>query len=135
MHSIVHYTRSHHSKYRLVIHLIFVVKYRKKLLTKLGHDIKDQIKIIESYSDFEVVNIEVDKDHLHMMISYPPRISVLQIVRRLKVSTTKYIWKLHNNYLTSYFWNERTFWSDGYYVSSIGDASIETVKHYIESQG
>lgn len=113
MPNLIPYNRSYHCKYRLVIHLIFVVKYRKKLLTKLGHDIKDSIKIIESYSDFDVVELEVDKDHLHMMISYPPKLSVLQVVRRLKISTTKYLWKCHSEYLSNQFWKEKTFWSDG----------------------
>jgi len=59
-----------------------------------------------------------------------PKISPLQIVRKLKQETTVGIWKLHPE-LKKQFWKEKTFWSDG----SIGNASIETVRKYIEEQG
>jgi len=45
------------------------------------------------------------------------------------------IWKLYGVYLRNQFWNERTFWSDGYFVSSIGNVSEKTIKEYIEKQG
>jgi putative transposase len=85
MSNIIQYTKSYHCKYRLAIHLIFVVKYRKKLLTNLGSVIRSKIIEISSYSNFDTVNLETDKDHLHMLISYPPKISVVQIVKRLKL--------------------------------------------------
>ena len=79
--------------------------------------------------------MEVDKDHLHLMIQYPPTLSVTSIVRKIKQETTIHIWKNHYTELRKHFWKEHTFWTDGYWASSIGDASIETVKKYIQNQG
>ena len=67
------------------------------------------------------------------MIDYDPSISVLAIVKRSKQMSTFRIWEIFD--LGNYFWKEKTFWSDGYFVCSIGDASINTIKNYIQTQG
>jgi len=69
------------------------------------------------------------------MISSVPKISPLQIVKRLKQETTIKLWKHYQKELKKQFWKEHTFWSDGYFCCSIGNASIETVRKYIEEQG
>jgi len=91
------------------------------------------IQIAEE-SDFTIREIEVDRDHIHMMIGSEPKLSPLQIVRRIKQRSTKRVWVAFPE-LKKHFWKEHTFWIDGYFCCSIGNASIETVKRYIENQG
>lgn len=130
------YLRNNHSKYLIKCHLIFVCKYRKKLLTNnINVDMKNILSDIADNSDFDIEVMESDLDHIHFLISYPPKLSLTSIVRRLKQISTNKIWKLHFNYLIHHFWKERTFWSDGYFVCSIGDANPNTIKKYIENQG
>ncbi|MDE3212118.1 MAG: IS200/IS605 family transposase, partial [Bacteroidota bacterium] len=64
-----------------------------------------------------------------------PRLSVTSIVRKLKHQSTIAIWQNHKNILSKNFWKEHTFWSDGYFVCSFGEASPDTVRQYILSQG
>ena len=128
------YRTKNHCKYLITYHVIFVVKYRKKLLDQYGEDIKRLILEIAGKSDFEIMEMEIDKDHIHLIVNSEPKISPLQIVRRLKQETTIRICALYPE-LKKHFWKERTFWSDGYFCCSIGNASIETVRKYIESQG
>jgi len=78
---------------------------------------------IAKRSDFDISEMEVDKDHIHLMVDSVPKISPLQIVRRLKQETTVKIWKLHPE-LDKYFWKEKTFWSDGYFCCSIGNENL-----------
>lgn len=124
-------------KYHLKIHLIFVCKYRKKLLSdsRIDESLKKIFRNIESKSDFNIDVMETDKDHIHLLVSYPPRLSVSMIVRRLKQESTIKLWTIFPDYLSKHFWKERTFWSDGYFVSSIGEANPETIRMYIENQG
>jgi putative transposase len=130
------YFSNNHSKYMIKCHLIFVCKYRKKLLTNMVDVNMKQILLeVADNSDFEIEVMESDLDHIHFLISYPPKISLTSIVRRLKQISTNKIWKLHFNYLIHHFWKERTFWSDGYFVCSIGDANPDTIRKYIENQG
>lgn len=92
-------------KYLLKIHLIFVCKYRKKLLiTPIDKDIKQIMLAISSISDFKIETIETDKDHIHFLLNISPNYSISSIVNRLKSISTNMIWKKHNNFLTTHFW-------------------------------
>ena len=129
-----YYTKNH-SKFLLMCHLIFVCKYRKELLVRLGNDVKQLMYDIANRYHFRIVEMEVDKDHIHLLIHYEPKMSILEIVRLLKQMTTFHFWKQHEKYLAKHFWKERTFWSDGYFACSIGNVSRKTIHKYIQEQG
>jgi putative transposase len=129
------YNRKNSSKYLLIYHLIFVCKYRKKLLLKLSNDIEDIFCDISNGSDFDILKMKTDADHIHLIIKSEPNISVSQIVRRLKQISTHRIWKKKYLYLKRHFRKKKVFWSSGYFVCSIGNVSMKTVEKYIENQG
>jgi len=105
------YRSTNRSKHYLKVHLIFVCKYRKKLLVK--DDMKQLLLNITSKGDFKIEVFESDLDHIHFLIRYIPRLSITSIVRKLKQESTYHIWRSqHRNYLYSQFWVEKTFWSD-----------------------
>lgn len=131
------YERKNHSKYSLKVHLVFVVKYRKSIINdELSKFIKLEIRKLSKESNFNVELMETDSNHIHLLIAYEPKISVLQIVRKLKQETTYSLWRSYGNFLKKHFWKERTFWSDGYFACSIGEGpSYETIQQYIRDQG
>ena len=129
------YKSKNHSKFILTYHIIFVCKYRKKLLIKYGEDVKQIMYDISKRYDFDIKEMEVDKDHIHIMISSAPKISPLQIVRMLKQQSTIQMWRRYASELKKQYWKENTFWTDGYFCSTIGEVSSETLKHYIQNQG
>lgn len=129
------YKSKNHSKFILTYHIIFVCKYRKKLLIKYGKDVKQIMYDIGKRYDFDIKEMEVDKDHIHMMISSVPKISPLQIVRVLKQQSTIQIWRRYASELKKQYCKENTFWTDGYFCSTIGEVSSKTLKHYIQNQG
>ena len=91
---------------------------------------------ISQLSDFTIDTMEADKDHIHLLLDIVPKISVSSIVNRLKSISTNRLWKLHGNYLKTQFWKERTFWSDGYFMSTVGKHnSEEAVSDYVKNQG
>lgn len=129
------YETKSHCKYLIALHLILVVKYRKQLLAgQLGQFVKASIVELSTKSDFEVEEIEIDKDHVHVLMTISPKFSVSQHVRNIKQMTNNKIWRYAPN-LKRQFWNERTFWSDGYFACSVGNASAETIRKYIQEQG
>ena len=71
-----------------MVHLIFVCKYRKSLLIKYGNQIKQILSDIAEEKDFEIMEMEVDKDHIHLLVNYNPTQSILEIVRRMKQMST-----------------------------------------------
>ena len=107
-------------KFLLQYHLILVCKYRKKLF--LSKEISDDIKEL-SYKicdkhNIKIKYLETDRDYIHYMIEIAPN-----------------IWNKHHKYLIKHFWKEKTFYTDGYFVSSVGNVSENTLKKYIENQG
>jgi putative transposase len=130
------YISTNRSKHYLKCHLIFVCKYRKPMLVgQLNDDIKQIFLSIASKSGFDIEVMETDNDHIHFLIRYIPRWSIAQIVRRLKQQSTSQIWQLHHSTLRKQYWYQSILWSDGYFVCSIGEASPDTIRNYILSQG
>ena len=130
------YISKNHSKFLIKYHIILVCKYRKQLLVgAFEYDMKKIMRHISEMSDFDIEVMETDKDHLHMMVRSDPKLSPLQIVRRLKQMSISAVWKKYRDFLRHNFYKEHTFWTDGYFVSSIGNVSQETIKKYIENQG
>ena len=130
------YISKNHSKFLIKYHIIFVCKYRKRILTgSIEADMKQILLNIAELSDFNIEVMESDKDHIHMMVSSEPKVSPLQIVKRLKQMSTIAIWKRQGKLLHRIFWKENTFWTDGYFVAYVGNVSQETIKRYIENQG
>jgi putative transposase len=112
-----------------------VVKYRKQLLLgDMGEFVKQSVLDTSEASDFSVEEIEVDNDHIHILLRITPRYAVGQHVRRIKQQTNKLIWRQYPD-LKKQFWMENTFWSDGYFVCSVGNASVDTIRKYIQEQG
>lgn len=97
-------------KYYLKCYLIFVCKYRKKLLLN-GIDtfVKSVFQCIANKSDFSIDIMETDKDYIHLLVSYPPNLSVSSIVKRLKQISTNSVWQVYNSFLRKHFWKEHTF--------------------------
>jgi len=131
-----HVSKSHR-KFLIMVHSIFVCKYRKKLLIKFGVEAKKLMYEIAEEKGLEIIEMEVDEDHIHLLVSYSPIQSILEIVRWFKQISTYRIWRQNDNhkYLSKHFWKERTFWSDGYFACSIGNVSKDTIEKYIQNQG
>ena len=125
-----------HAKTKLRYHLIFSTKYRRKFLNDIRDSVLNAFNHAESISQFKILIMEVDKDHIHILITFKPNISISQVVRRLKQITTIYLWENNEQFLKKFYWkNKKILWTGGYFASTIGEVSEETLRHYIENQG
>ena len=97
----------------------------------IANDIKQLSYDICSEHNVIIKEMEVDKDHIHFMIETEPNINLSNLARTIKSYTTYHIWKLHKTYLSKHFWKEHTFWTDGYFICSIGNVSEKTLRNYI----
>ena len=116
---------------------LFLCKYRKKLLAskQISDDIKQFSYEICQKHGVIIRYMETDKDHIHYMLETEPVMSISKIVNLMKGYTTYHIWKRYPDYLRKHYWKEHTFWTDGYYVCSVGNVSEEMPRKYIENQG
>ena len=130
------YVSKNHSKFLLKYHVIFVCKYRRKILIgNIATCVKNILIDIANKSDFRIEVVKTDRDHIYLLVNSEPKAFPLQIVRRLKQESTKRLWALYPEILRRWFYREYILWTDGYFVSSIGNVSQETVRRYIENQG
>lgn len=130
------YVHGNHRKDSLKVHLIFVTRFRRALLKGcMSTDCKKCLHSICEKNGWDIIRVETDKDHVHMLIEYPPTVSISSIVQRLKRESTYYMWKSYGDILRKHYWYQDTFWSKGYFYNSIGEASTDTIIHYIEAQG
>lgn len=124
------YQHRRHNKNLLMVHLIFVTKYRKKLLYgSFRIDVMQYIYDSCKTHHWYIKQMETDKDHVHILPQYNPTDSITKIV------STWQAWRHYCNMLSREYWNERTLWSDGYFAASIGEVSAAVIEHYIENQG
>lgn len=123
-------------KFLLQYHLIFVCKYRKKLFTKdISEDVKQLSYEICQKHNVVIHTMETDKDHIHYMIETGTAIAISKLVNIMKSYLTFHVWKIHREYLSKHFWKENTFFTDGYFVCSVGNVSEKQLRKYIENQG
>lgn len=130
------YNKNSHCKYLIKLHFVFAVKYRKNLLIgKLNEYMLQLMFEISKNKKFSIDTMQSDVNHIHILVDAHPTTSAYEITHSLKQLSTYRIWKTHKLFLKSQFWKEQTFWSDGYFVCSTGNASTETIRKYIEEQG
>lgn len=128
--------QSNNCVHKLKFHLIFVVKYRKKLLIKYGEKVKELLLESASQSKkFDIEKIEVDQDHVHMLIEIHPTETISNVVKRLKSYSTFHIWEYDEENLQRQFWKEKMFWSKSYFVRTVGEVDENVVRNYIDQQG
>ena len=122
-----------HSRYLLTYHLMWVVKYRRTVLTRaMSARLKELIKEIAAEIDAEILAVEEDVDHIHVLISLKPTHTLSKVVQRIK-GKSAYIMFREFPPLKNRLWGGH-LWSPSKYVVTVGGATIETVKKYIESQ-
>lgn len=125
--------RNCNSVYMLNFHLIFVVKYRKKIFTndEIVEYVKEIMRKVSNENDVEIVNQECGEDHIHLMISTKPTVQLTKIVNFLKGRSSRAIRQKFD--LTDVLYGD-SLWSDSYYIATCGNISLDTLYKYIENQ-
>ena len=131
------YERGGHTKYSLKVHVILVTKYRKPLFQSASFDEDVKQYLFEGAKRFgcRVLEMETDRDHVHVLLSYSPKACVSTVVANLKRYSTYRAWQAYGLLLQTQYWKRKTLWSDGYFACSIGEASQATIERYIRQQG
>ena len=121
-----------HSKYRCQFHIVFAPKYRRKVIYKeLRADIGQIIRKLCDEKKVEIIEAQACPDHIHMLVSIPPYLSVAQFVGFLKSKSALMIFDTHAN--LKYKYGRRNFWARGYFVDTVG-RNEKAIKEYIKNQ-
>ena len=121
-----------HSTYRCEYHIVFAPKYRRKeIYGQLKKDIGEIIRKLCDEKKVEILEAEACPDHIHMLVSVPPYISIAQFMGFLKGKSTLMIFDRHANLKFKY--GSRHFWCRGYYVDTVG-RNERVISEYIQKQ-
>ena len=121
-----------HSTYRCEYHIVFAPKYRRKeIYGQLKKDIGEIIRKLCDEKKVEILEAEACPDHIHMLVSVPPYISIAQFMGFLKGKSTLMIFYRHANLKFKY--GSRHFWCRGYYVDTVG-RNERVISEYIQKQ-
>jgi len=127
------YRHGAHTVFRIHIHLVWVTKYRKPILTgEVGLRVRELIREICGHHEVTIIKGHISKDHVHLFVSVPPRVTISRLVQMLKGKSS---FKLMQEFshLRQKFWG-RHLWARGYFCVSSGNVTDEVIKEYIENQ-
>ena len=124
-----------HNKSLLLYHIVFPVKYRKKIITEdIENTIKEICEGIEVGYEIKFIEIGLDIDHIHFLIQGIPSMSITQMIKIIKSITAKEVFKRHPE-LKKQLWGGN-FWTNGFYVNTVGEyANREVIMQYVKNQG
>lgn len=124
------------AKRNLRYHVVLVCKYRRKAIVNLKSEVEAAVRHSSVGSAFRIEDVAVeDGDHVHIVLRTTSTFSVDSMVNRIKQKTTFTLWESHGNELGKYYWGpKRRLWSRGYYVATVGEASLEAIKSYLKKQ-
>ena len=121
-----------HTKWNCKYHLVFAPKYRRQVIYgKIKKDIGIMLRKLCEYKQVEIIEAEACKDHIHMLVSIPPKYSVSQIMGYLKGKSSLMIFEKYAN--MKYKYGNRHFWCRGYYVDTVG-RNKKVIEQYIRNQ-
>lgn len=121
-----------HTKWLCKYHIVFAPKYRRKIIySQYRESIGEILRRLCSYKGVEIIEGRLMPDHVHMLVSIPPKMSVSSFMGYLKGKSSLMIFEKHGN--LKYKFGNRKFWAEGYYVSTVG-LNEATIAKYIREQ-
>ena len=122
-----------HCVFALHVHLVFVTKYRKKVLSEAAHETLHAL-FDRICQDFEARLVESngEDDHVHLLVEYPPKVALSKLVNSLKGVSSRRLRQLHPEIAQRYY--QGVLWSPSYFAASCGGAPLSIIRQYIEGQ-
>lgn len=126
--------RNCHGQYNLQFHLILVTKYRKACINKeVFQFLRGESERLLKMSDSELVEMDYEPDHIHMLIETPPQVQLSKLINSYKSVTARLVRAKFADYLSE-FYDTSTFWNQNYLILSSGKAPIDVIKKYVQNQ-
>jgi putative transposase len=126
---------SSHAVYSIRLHIVFVTKYRRKVISPemLIYLDKAFAEILTAWN-CELIEFGGEEDHVHLLISIKPALNISVLVNNLKTASARRVRNKFRNHIANFYWKPM-IWHRAYFVGSVGEVSLETVRQYIGNQG
>lgn len=122
-----------HTKHRHMYHIVWIPKYRKRILHgAIAIRIEELLRQCAEVNGWEIHELNIQQDHVHMLIQLVPSISVSKAVQWFKGGSSKVI-RAEFPELEEHLWGD-SFWADGYFSETVGQVNLQTIREYIKNQ-
>ena len=126
--------RNSHHVFRIMYHFVWIPKYRHKVFYEpYRESLKCIIRKIGYDYNIEIIELEIPKDHIHMVVRSEPKISPSRIMQTIKSISARNFFKLHPEIKKKYFWGGK-LWTQSFFVETIGNANEDTIRKYVQNQ-
>ena len=124
-----------HTKHRMLYHIVWIPKYRKRVLNgEIAVRIKELLQECADFNRWRIDELNIQRDHVHMLIQLRPDISVSKAVQLIK-GKSSYMIRKEFPKLKEFYWGKSdSFWSDGFFVETVGQVNEAKIKEYIKNQ-
>jgi putative transposase len=121
-----------HCVFALHVHLVFVTKYRRKVLSAAAHEALRELfaRICEDF-EARLVESNGEDDHIHLLVEYPPKVAISKLVNSLKGVSSRRLRLLHPEIAQRYY--QGVLWSSSYFAASCGGAPLSVIRQYVEN--
>lgn len=129
------YRNSRRAVFNLTVHMVFVTKYRRKVIdAEMKQELEQVFKSVLASWDSELIKFNCESDHAHLIVSYPPHKLLSSLIANLKATSSKTMWRKFESKLKEIYWHQRVFWTGAYFVASCGGVTIDVLKKYVQNQ-
>jgi len=127
------YRHGAHTVFEIHLHLVWTTKYRKAIMTgEVAVRVRDVVRQVCRAEEVEIMKGHVSKDHVHLLVSIPPQVTISRLVQRVKGKSSHTL-LAEFAHLRKQFWG-RHLWARGYFCCSSGNVTDEVIASYIENQ-
>lgn len=122
-----------HTKHRLMIHIVWIPKYRKRILKGvLAERIKELLQECADVNRWNIEELNIQPDHVHIVVQFKPDISVSKMVQMFKGKSSRKV-RMEFPELEEFYWGD-SFWGDGFFAETTGKVDLEIIKAYVKNQ-
>jgi len=126
---------SSHSVYLIRLHIVFVTKYRRKvIIPEVMTYLETAFRGVLEKWNCSLVEFGGEADHVHLLVGIHPALNISELINNLKSATSKKTRNQFRDHVDKFYWKPY-FWNRAYYIGSVGTVSLETIRNYVEKQG
>lgn len=123
-----------HCVFNMHVHLVFITKYRRAIFKKaMLESMRMIFTLICERFEAELVEFDGERDHVHLLVHYQPKLAISKLVNSLKGASSRVLRRQFKQEIEKYYW-KGVLWSPSYFAGSCGGAPIDVIRKYIEQQ-
>ncbi len=128
------YRSSHRSVFNLTVNMVFVTKYRRKIIdAEMLTELKAVFESVLKAWNSQLIEFNGESDHVHLLVSFPPQKRLSDLVGNLKATASKTMWRKFESKLSTIY-RQKVFWTSLYFIASCGGVTVDTLKKYVQNQ-